>query len=67
MLKKFTIGQQPGFSFIEDIRSGGGAPRESGPAIMCDYTIVERDQFRKIITVTAYGALYDNVSGLKDR
>lgn len=51
-------------AFMDAVRPGGGTPRESGPAVMCAYVVVERDQFGKIIKVTVSGALYDSASGL---
>ncbi|MFZ5633679.1 MAG: hypothetical protein ACOY40_12630 [Bacillota bacterium] len=51
-------------AFMDAVRPGGGTPRESGPAVMCAYIVIERDQSGKIIKVTASGALYDSASGL---
>jgi len=50
--------------FMDAVSPGGGAPEESGQAVMCAYITVSRNRDGKIVKVTASGALYDSVTGL---
>ncbi|OAT83709.1 hypothetical protein [Desulfotomaculum copahuensis] len=50
--------------FMDAVKEGGTTPEKSGPAVMCAYVNVIRDQNGKIEQVTASGALYDTVPNL---